>query len=276
MKQDLFKAYKDNLNRIREEYPILHEYGDLWAMEVYRQIKEGFLTEFLKTVDPEVTVRQLKSNLGSFTYEISPEGVASSFIKIIFEPKDANVRLYDTVEMLEKFGWYPAAMVVDGWDYQKFSLNTATRELKRSKDIMVIFEPTHDPEQSVPMYLYHITSQLYVDSIDKKGLVPKTHGKLAQHPGRVYLVGSKDGGHTELGGADLNMFARQLYFAMKKEAKDRTGAMVVYRIDTRKVNNLKLLEDPNFVPVFVRGYYTYYNIAPSAMTKIHAYDTNQF
>jgi hypothetical protein len=53
MTQDLFKAHKDNVNKIREEYPILHEYGDLWAMEIYRQIKEGLIKEFPKTVDPE-------------------------------------------------------------------------------------------------------------------------------------------------------------------------------------------------------------------------------
>ena len=276
MKQDLFKAYKDNLDRIREEYPILHEYSDLWAMEVYRQIKEGLLTEFLSTVNPRVTVKQLISKLGPFDYEISKEGIKSNFIRIIFEPKDANVRMYDAVEMLEKFGWYPSAMVVDGWDYRKFSLEPAIKQLKGARDMIVIFEPTHDPEQAIPNYLYHITSGLYADSIDQKGLIPKTHGKLAEHPGRVYVLGSIDGGDSQIDSYMLETFARQLYGAMNYKAKERTEAMVVYRIDSSKVNNFKLHEDPNFEPLRMRGYYTYNNIAPTAMTKIHIFDVGKF
>lgn len=274
--RDPFKTYNEHLQRIREEYPILHEYGDLWAMEVYRQIKEGLLTEFLKTVDPQVTVKQLSKKLGAFDYDISREGIASSFIKIIFQPEDADTRLSDAVEMLKKFGWYPSAAVVEGWRYEKFSLQSAIAELYRGQEIMVIFEPTHDPEQEVPTYLYHITSQLYTDSIDKRGLIPKTHGKLAQHPGRVYLTGSKDGGSTQMEKSDLGNFVEQLYYAMKRDARQKTKEMVVYRVDTKKVNNLQLLEDPNFVSSRIKGYYTYTNIPPSAMAKVYTFNVETF
>ena len=63
---------------------------------------------------------------------------------------------------------------------------------------------------------------------------------------------------------------------MKPEVKKLTGVMIVYRIDTSKVNKLKLHDDPNFQVVGARGYYTYNNIPPSAMTKVKAFDTGKF
>lgn len=72
----------------------------------------------------------------------------------------------------------------------------------------------------------------------------------------------------------LKMFARSLYFRTKDAIKNKTTEIVVYKIDTSKVPNLQLYDDPNFAVEGASGYYTYTNIPPSAMTKAQVFDVN--
>jgi hypothetical protein len=48
-----------------------------------------------------------------------------------------------------------------------------------------------------------------------------------------------------------------------KELKD----FVILKIDVKTLNNIKLHEDPKFVP-YVKAYYTYENIPPYSIIKI--------
>lgn len=271
--KDPFKAYNEHVEKIREEYPILHQYGDLWAMELYRQIKEGLLTEFLKTVDPEVTMKQVQKRVGNLAYQVRNEGRGSKTIRVGFEPDDEE-RIEKVIEIMEKFGWYPAFYFADFGE--KFNLSTVFKWFSKGRNVVITFEATHDAEKDAPPYMYHITSGKYMESIDKKGLIPRMHGKLAHHPGRVYLLGPYRKGDYSIDEDVLEGFASSLYYAMKPEVKQLTGVMVVYRIDTSKVKKLELYDDPNFEVVGARGYYTYNNIPPSAMSKVKIFDTGLF
>jgi hypothetical protein len=276
MKQDYFKAYKDNLSRIREEYPILYEYSDLWAMGVYRQINEGLLTEFLKTVDPDVTMRQVQAKLGKVDHRIITAQGQTKFIQILFTPQDRNGRLDEAIKILDKFGWYPGTMYLYGTFQVLYKSEELDNVLKQGRATIVVFEPKYDAVVSSSRYLYHITSDLYADSVDLKGLVPKSHSKSANHPKRIYLLGNVKGGTEGLSRNNIKKLAVLLHITTKKAAKDRTNVVVVYKIDTKKVKNLELREDPQFASYGdVKAYYTHSNIPPDAIEQEFSFSPSE-
>lgn len=269
--KDPFKLYNEHLQRIREEYPILHHYGDIWAMEVYRQIKEGLITEFLQTVDAHVTMKQVQKKVGTLAHQIRQEANGSKQILIGVGIDDWD-RFETMLSMVPKFGWYPAFYYANVG--RKFDIDRVYELMEAGQEVVIAFEATHDVKMKTPPVLYHITSRVYADLIDKKGLAPKTHSKLSYHPERVYLIGPPDGPSGELKQIVLKMFARSLYRNMKDQIKDKTTEMVVYEIETSKVPKLQLYDDYNFSVEGASGYYTYNNIAPSSMTKAHVFDVN--
>lgn len=267
--KDPFKLYNEHLQRIREEYPILHHYGDIWAMEVYRQIKEGLITEFLKTVDADITMKQVQKKVGRIAHQIRQEPKGSKQILIGIGIDDWD-RFEEILRMMPKYGWYPSFYYTNVG--RRFNEDEVYAMLEMGEEAIISFEATHDAKMETPPVLYHITSQAYADSIDRKGLIPKTHSKISYHPGRIYLLGPPSGFSGKLEPVVLKLFARSLYRTMKDQVKSKTKQIVVYQIDTSKIPNLELYDDPNFAVEGASGYYTYNNISPSAMTKVQVFD----
>ena len=99
--------------------------------------------------------------------------------------------------------------------------------------------------------LYHITSDVYMEKIKKKGLVPSSKGIISNYPYRVYFSTTQDG-------------IKKLYPRLTIYKK---GNPVILSIDPSNsfVKNLTFYIDPDFQS---SGVYTYGNIPPNAITFI--------
>jgi len=259
---NFIKVYRDRLDEIREEYPILNAFGDLWAMELYDSFKKNQITEFIQTVPHNVTVRTLKQKYDIpdsriKTVEERPEDYS---IKVLLEPEDFD-RAKDILGLMGKFGWYPSGWVDRNRDGQEpgKSSEDIPKILEKGNQVVVLFEPHYNSSQEIEPVYYHITPELYVDKIDKIGLTPKTHNKIAFHPGRIYLLRTVDVG-------DVVSIAQLLYNKAKTDVRIRSRTMQVYRVQTKGLNNFKVYEDPNF-NIGNGAVYTYSNIPPTHLKK---------
>jgi hypothetical protein len=115
----------------------------------------------------------------------------------------------------------------------------------------LILSHPHDVQLSLSdyKYLYHVTHKLYIDKIERNGLIPKSASKLSNHPERVYLAFDK---------YDLNTFIShpKNFERPKKSANEKpppsvrrlfSVAVVLKIIMDRLPYNFRIYADPNFV-----------------------------
>lgn len=253
---DPFYEYKNRLAEIRQQYPVLHRFGDNWALEIYRQIQEGQLNEFvLSTVPTQKTVETLFKRFSNTRAGVSSFGD----INIALEP--ANVwDIEKVIEFMDGFGWYPATVGQESYTQDRLDKAVISIAKRQEQLIMISFEKKYDEKQDLEPFYYHITSDVYANEIDKIGLVAKSHSKISTHPSRIYLLNP-----TPID--DIVDTAQALFNTTKPEVKDKTNHLVIYRIDPSKVNNLEVFEDPNFL-MGNGAVWTQKNIPPSAMKKV--------
>lgn len=110
-------------------------------------------------------------------------------------------------------------------------------------------------EIGIPKKLYHITLQRKLLKILKQGLVPKSESKLSTHPERIYF-----------GIKESNVNALIPHYRNYYNSKGQSGmVMAILEIDTTKVKDLKLYDDPNYKHM---GYYTLVNVPSDAIKVI--------
>lgn len=85
--------------------------------------------------------------------------------------------------------------------------------------------------KGIPIYLYHVTEEKYIEKIKKNGLYPKSLNKIENHPDRVYLFNNID--------------SAKYYCNELKERYNITN-FIILKIDTRLTNKLILRYDPKF------------------------------
>ena len=100
---------------------------------------------------------------------------------------------------------------------------------------------------------YHLTPDIYLDSIQKEGLTPRTESKLAPHPERIYLYLNPSSSLKTLAGA--------LWHA--SSYKDRVKKYHILEIDLTQLPDHKFYADPHSSLSYV-AIYTNQSIPPSA------------
>jgi hypothetical protein len=101
---------------------------------------------------------------------------------------------------------------------------------------------------------YHLTPDIYLDSIQKEGLTPRTESKLSPHPERIYLYLNPS--------SSLKTLARDLWHA--SSYKDRVKKYHILEIDLTQLSDHKFYADPHSSVSYV-AIYTNQSIPPSAI-----------
>ena len=247
----------DIIADILENYPKLKGWSNSHAYSIYSSIQEQqIIKEFLYTVNPKKTIEQLKSRLNSIISKIriskSPKGNIS-FIYITMRGYVSKESVAELNKFMETFGWYPAA-ITQGNSIGKYSTEIDKNYNKFNVEIQ--YEAKYDIEVPISEInnLYHILPDTVYAHVKNMGLTAKTQGKLANHPGRIYLIDTDDY-------STLEWLAKQLHITNPNS--ERIENMILVSIDKSKIKNIKLFEDPNFEEG--DAFYTYENIPPVAI-----------
>lgn len=241
-----------NVSEIKQQYPYLQKVSDHYAFEMYKNImSEQIITEFLYTVHPEITVKQVVKQAG---YGIH---INHSENKITLTFDTLTKEYLDKVnKVMDKFGWYPS--YIDNKNGGKYSTNIDNFIGKH--EIVIGYEAKYDTQAKLDSkYLYHLTPDILYPKIKISGLTPKSQSKLSNHPERIYLLNPTDDD-------DMEEIAITLWNSISNnKLKDSIGDYYLLRIDTSKLPNHKFFEDPNFW-MGNGAVWTYQNIPPSAIS----------
>jgi hypothetical protein len=221
------------------------------------ELQEGLI----RTVPIEQAVRVFKKNTQNYSeVELrSTEDVIEVGFKLSYpsipERNYVSGTVYDSkiskiLTLAQNLGYFPSTVkykLSSDSNYQSEKYNPSKfRELilDREPEYLIFrFEAKYDRIVEVPRYVYHITSQQFVDSIKAVGLKPKNLDKRAKHIERVYVSFSKE--DSEI-----------LFKSLKNHFGKGKGVELI--IDTDPLKG-PFYEDPNFTG---RGAYTYQNIPP--------------
>ena len=115
-----------------------------------------------------------------------------------------------------------------------------------NKNLIIYFNKKYDFEDNgIKIYMYHVTEWNHEGSILQKGIVPKSQKQIDNHPERIYLFDSLD---------DAKSFSVNLI------------KPIIFKVDMRLVNKIKLYIDPKFPNI--DSFYTYDNIPKISLTKV--------
>ena len=144
--------------------------------------------------------------------------------------------LTDLKRYIRLFGCYIATIQESSeLNYSRYDDN-----IKYSRIYSISIEPNYDTKiDNIPNILYHVTLETNLNSILKRGLIPKTKSKIAYHPDRIYLT-------NDLNSA--NYFKKYLEQTSNKSA-------IILKIDTQGIE--KLYSDVNWKE---NGFYVVNNI----------------
>lgn len=248
-----------DIKEIKEQYPSLKMWEDNRARELYKLIQEHqLITEFLYTVDPLKTSLQISKQLGHDVVYVNyvKKGDKISKMELTFRDKlELNIKQVN--DLMEKFGWYPS--FIDTKNGGKYS--THLSKFIGFKNITIIYEAKYDQEvKLINQYIYHLTPDIKWSKIKYMGLTPKSQGKIADHPERIYFMENIN--NLEDRGGDMNDIA----FALldKYPHKDKVKEMYLLKIDTDKLKNITFFEDSSFF--MGNAIWTYQNIPPFAIS----------
>jgi hypothetical protein len=245
------------IEEIKQQYPMLQKWEDHAAYEIYKGIQSHqILQEFLSTVNSKTTTDQLIKQTG---YGVRVLRIGK-YIDLEFG-KLSKDYLDKVNKFMDKFGWYPSYIGTYTKEAGKYS--DKVNSFIEQNEVIVHYEAKYDEEIEVKgPYLYHLTPDIKWPKIKVFGLTPKTQGKLADHPGRIYLLTSLEGEWDidELTFALLNSYTH----------KERVKEMYLLKIDISQIKDHKFFEDPNFYPD--EAVWTYQNIPPSSITIIKKYN----
>lgn len=137
-------------------------------------------------------------------------------------------------------------------DYNKINFNLPIKSIK------IIFEGKYEDglytnDIICPDILYHLTPSQNINSINNKGLYPKSKNRLSVHPDRIYLFPDK---HNYI---DL---LNNLKISDKFNGISNTECSLI-EIDT-KFDKIVLHTDPNYN----LGFFTYDHISPKNINNI--------
>lgn len=230
------------------------------------QIKfnENLLSEgLIRSWDNETFSKKLENILKDYPgldyyvdYEDEDRSVLLNIenIKDVFKTKNDRKIFYDKLEKLNnQSGFFILNKNLSLQEFIDYLFTTITIEFSKKYNI----------ETGVPEYLYHVTHPRYIKNILQKGLVPKSKKMMEDHPERIYLT-------------DRLLYAKRFAgvkyrYTANKDFKD----YIILKIDTKKLNNIKLYLDP-LRGDFSNMYYTLDNIPPWSFEIIKEDTLNEY
>lgn len=247
-----------NINEIKQQYPSLRKWSDHCAYELYKNtMSEQVVTEFLYTVQPSLTTKQLSKQLGPDSEEINVINDEYNENKVIVEFNTLTKELLDKVnKIMNTFGWYPSFIENNG----KYSTNI--KNVIETNNVRILYEAKYDVQAKLDdKYLYHVFPDILYFKIQQKGLTPKSKSKISNHPDRIYLL-------NPTSNDEMEEISYILWDALPDgKLKDSISDYYILQIDTSKLPNHKFFNDPNFY-MGNGAVWTYQNIPPSVI-KVH-------
>jgi hypothetical protein len=148
-------------------------------------------------------------------------------------------KVYNSLDMDKDFPWI---------DINQYKIDTNNK-----KNVTLFFESKFDEKlKYTPKKLYHVTPSDNQYKINKKGLMPLYFEKGDFRPDRIHLSLSKKESDKIL---KNNIF--------KDKTNNKNIDYITYEIETDKINNLVLYQDPKS-----NGVYTYNHINPNFLKII--------
>lgn len=256
-------------------------------ISTYRIFKEYFKIEkalnegLIKTHDIfdsfKIINNYLSSNdIGIF---IDNSKVEDNKILISFDKTD-TIKFSGLLTTLTNLGYFVSKIKVykdiKGKDI-KYNYNFSDfRDLYFTEDNFKLFtqfdlvlEPKYDitytPKSNI---LYHVTQDIYVDKILKKGLILRSDNVLSMHPERIYFTENIKDANTYIK-SKTNYYNQEIsknvdiQIGKNMTRKMSDNVYVILQID---INNLNIIyyKDPNYS----KGLYTLDNIPPNNITIV--------
>ena len=203
---------------------------------IYEEYKKWRIVEGLIKTHPSNKSSEIISK--RFTeLESNDESDGKIYVAGYFKELEKYIPLFNNL------GYFISEVTFNGVKWTKdFS--------EKSKPIAIFLEPKYDFElQKLPNVLYHTTLLRYQNSINRYGLVPKSHSKLTKHPDRIYFT-------------DDFYIASRFGEYLKKENGGEPYS--IYKIETNGLN-INLYRDVNLVDA---GFYTLDNFPNKCINKI--------
>lgn len=218
--------------------------------------------DFISKYEPfNINEGLIKSQEPIIVMSIMPRLLRASGINFILD-NTATGQIFIEVENIKQenlnfifslignFGYYGSDMILNGID-RKFNSEEIDSwfKLYDTINITIFIEPYYDRNiKIIPQILYHVTPIKYIEKILKNGLSPKNKDKISTHPPRVSLGFNKN--KTISLGKSLRSSSSYI---------DELWELL--EIDTTKINDFKIYQDPNFKS----GCYSLNYIPPSAI-----------
>jgi len=256
----------DDIDLIREQYPIVNMWSDdYYAYIAYVNLMEQYhsepILEFLSTVNTDKTVEELKRrNLKGVVKALKTED--NNKVVVVFS--NLNKSYLDEVnKYIDTFGWFPSVIKSKNvvYKYSEVNVLKVLSNIKLNDEVTVKYEAKYNKEVIVDEgFLYHVTPDIMWPKINHAGLTPKTQSKLANHPGRIYLLYKFKDKSSDIANTIQSLFDNY-------EHKKYVKYMYILKIDVSKLKNNKFFEDPNFK--ICDAVWTNENIPPYAISIYH-------
>ncbi len=269
--EDIFDDYINTIYpggkvKFREEYPKLGRrnmyslVNDVEMINEYQMIKE-FISQ---TISPEKTVSTLEKR-----YKINPKNLGYNPNKVSITIDNYNNKnIEEIIKFMDSFGWYPASLSSQ-FRNTKFGNITLSSFIEEKTPFTILFEAKYDTEvTNLPSAAYHVVPDLYIKSIERYGLTPRTKSKMSTHPERIYMLinANKD---------DIENLCYELFQTLSLESQNRIHKYFILKIDLEKLPNHKFYNDPNF-NVGGDGVWTFQNIPPIYIKIVGEVELNPY
>jgi len=202
-------------------------------------IKEGLIMSVSYTIFTEKMSDLLNKHNLKFSITKNPDAV-----KLELQVKK-DKKLYDEIySLLNLTGYYISLWYDDNNDKHISGIDVSS--YMNNKNLIIYFNKKYDFEDNgIKIYMYHVTEWNHKGSILQKGIVLKSKKQIDNHPERIYLFDSLD---------DAKSFSVNFI------------KPIIFRIDMRLVNKIKLYTDPKFPNI--DSFYTYDNIPKISLTEV--------
>jgi len=168
----------------------------------------------------------------------------SDAVKLELQVKK-DKKLYDEFHSLLNLTGYYISLWYDD-NNEKHISGIDVSSYINNKKLIIYFNKKYDFEDNgIKIYMYHVTEWSHEGSILRKGIFSKSQKQIDNHPERIYLFDSLD---------DAKSFSVNF------------DKPIIFKIDMRLVNKIKLYTDPKFPNI--DSFYTYDNIPKISLTKL--------
>lgn len=226
-------------------------------IETYSQF---VLNETLKTHDIDLTIDKVGTELSllRFNFDIKKH---ENTIKVTLNGFRYVQNVYSYLDVLnslliDRFGWFPSKMYLvnfSGMDSTlSYDYDYLVDNVSYLNSVTITFESKFDRSDKFSGYLYHLTINNHIDSILKKGIVPKSKNKISKHLDRIYVCKTEEDCKSLINKMSSIHSAKN-----RKSTIDSTPVILKF-----KVNGINLYKDPNFGG---KGYYVIDNIPPNVI-----------